>query len=814
MTETVCPCDVFVHPRLPLNPPGRSSISYRAGEFASFRHALLLARPGERQLTRWRPSPNRELPVHDLALQMVEWWAYVADVLTFYNERIANQAYLRTADLPESVSRLIRLLGYRPRPGIGATGVVAALLGAAGPGTGTVTLPENFQIQSKPGPGRRPQIFEVDTGTVVGRPEVVAVDPPPDPALVTVVAGDETVLLSGAASNLEAGDRVLVLPAGWTGSGALTLATVKSVTEERLPRGAPATRVAFSSPLGLGGAQAAGYRVLRSTLTARLWPYAANAAVVVTSASAHLDSVHRLLAPGDPVVLEVPGGAAEERRLLRVGATSELVWFANGNPADPATPRTSPPLDAKETLIGIPHTVVGFADPLPGADVSALGAVKSSLVAAFGWQEVGRPIPRPARSMAVGDAPLVLTAVDGAALPPMGAGVPVLVEDGSGAGVRGLAAAGTAPGSVSVRAATPATTLHPPLRALFGVVGVSRGETVPFEVLGSGDATKAVQVYTLKQSPLTYLPDPDPSSSSPYRSTLEVFVDGVRWTEVPSFYDRGPGDRVFVTREIEDGHTQVVSGDGVHGARFPSGSNNVTAAYRHGSGAVSPGPGGLSVIVRPRPGLKAIRNPVAVGGGSDPDPPDQIRRYAPKSVLTFGRAVSADDYETIAVQAPGVARARSYWGWDGGQQRAVVTVFVGDDDAAVSSAEVALAAADDPNRPVVVRLATPVTAGLFLAFRSDGSRPRAALTAEVRAALSAPSGLFGGEATRIGHGVYESEVDGACLAVPGVVAVHRLVFFVDRGTGFQLEPGPRFDPGVGAFFTLSPQLLFVFQEGG
>jgi hypothetical protein len=30
-----------------------------------------------------------------------------------------------------------------------------------------------------------------------------------------------------------------------------------------------------------------------------------------------------------------------------------------------------------------------------------------------------------------------------------------------------------------------------------------------------------------------------------------------------------------------------------------------------------------------------------------------VRTYAPRAVLTFGRAVSADDYEAIAAQAPG-----------------------------------------------------------------------------------------------------------------------------------------------------------------
>src|SRR2546429_4765894 len=142
MQTAICPCDTFVHPQVIFNSPGRNVLAYRPGDYITFRHALLLSRPDEIELQNWRPSAKG-----DLALQMVEWWAYLADILTFYNERIANETYLRTADLPESVKRLIGILGYRPRPGIGARGLVAALLNAQ---TET-TLPAGFQIQSKPG---------------------------------------------------------------------------------------------------------------------------------------------------------------------------------------------------------------------------------------------------------------------------------------------------------------------------------------------------------------------------------------------------------------------------------------------------------------------------------------------------------------------------------------------------------------------------------------------------------------------------------------------------------------------------------------
>ena len=176
----VCPCGGFAFPLTIFNLPGLTTLAYRAGDYTTFRHALLLPRSGETALTRtdasgavvqvWRPGASG-----DLAVQMVEWWAYLADVLTFYNERVANQAYLRTADLPESVNHLIRLLGYRPRPGIGATGTLAAL--AVGPNP--FTLRAGFQVQSKPGPGQQPQIFELSTDVTVTPPVGPPARPPP-----------------------------------------------------------------------------------------------------------------------------------------------------------------------------------------------------------------------------------------------------------------------------------------------------------------------------------------------------------------------------------------------------------------------------------------------------------------------------------------------------------------------------------------------------------------------------------------------------------------------------------------------------------
>src|SRR5262249_43062427 len=59
--------------------------------------------------------------------------------------------------------------------------------------------------------------------------------------------------------------------------------------------------------------------------------------------------------------------------------------------------------------------------------------------------------------------------------------------------------------------------------AVYGNVGVvSRGQSVPREVLGSGDGSVPSQSFVLQKKPLTYLASPD--SPSGVRNTLQVAV--------------------------------------------------------------------------------------------------------------------------------------------------------------------------------------------------------------------------------------------------------------------------------------------------
>ena len=371
-----------------------------------------------------------------------------------------------------------------------------------------------------------------------------------------------------------------------------------------------------------------------------------------------------------------------------------------------------------------------------------------------------------------------------------GAGVPVVVSD-AGSGDVTIAATGTPPSAIP--ASNP---LAVPLQLLLSLVPVSRGTTVTNEVLGSGNAALASQSFTLAKSPLTYFP-----TAGGTTSTLRVTVNKVEWQEVPSFYNQAPTARVFVvTRSADQTVTTVTFGDGVNGARLPSGTGNIVAGYRYGSGAASPPAGLLTTINQPQLNLASIQNPVPVSGGADPQSPDDVRTAAPASVTTFGRAISASDYEEIARQTPGVSRATTYRTFDEAGQRALVTVYVGDGQAAVAAAARAFAGAGDPNRQVLPVAASPIKLSLSCRLMvAAGQQGDTVVTAATAAVSASPDGLFSPGRMGIGQRLYRSAI-AAALMVPGVTAVHEL-----EVTGAEHALGEVLDPGVGAYFDLSPE---------
>jgi hypothetical protein len=146
------------------NRPGLSALVYRVGTHATFLETMLarLASFSFESPSAAETYPARPLmglatrEASDAAIAFLDAWALVADVLTFYQERIANEGFLRTATERRSVLELARLLGYQPRPGVAASVYLAYTLD---PGS-EVVVPQGTRSQSVPGPEELPQAFE------------------------------------------------------------------------------------------------------------------------------------------------------------------------------------------------------------------------------------------------------------------------------------------------------------------------------------------------------------------------------------------------------------------------------------------------------------------------------------------------------------------------------------------------------------------------------------------------------------------------------------------------------------------------------
>src|SRR5260370_9155672 len=87
-----------------------------------------------------------------------------------------------------------------------------------------------------------------------------------------------------------------------------------------------------------------------------------------------------------------------------------------------------------------------------------------------------------------------------------------------------------------------------PVDVFGNVVKASRGETVLAEILGSGDASATNQTFKLKKNPITYTPSATAGNETGVASTLKVYVGGVRWTEVPTFYGVAPDAQGYIVK--------------------------------------------------------------------------------------------------------------------------------------------------------------------------------------------------------------------------------------------------------------------------
>jgi len=722
------------------NRPGLDEIAYRIGTHALFKESLLasLSSSHHPQLVDLKTRED-----DDFTIALIDAFSCVADVLTFYQERLANEAFLRSADERLSLRQLARLIGYKLSPGVAADAWLAFTLeeapGAPSEAVGRTTVAVGTRVQSTPGPDEKPQIYET-VEEIAGRVAWNAIRPPLNERH-PLASGISPLFFAGLATALKPGDGVLFPPAaGGAAFGVIT--GVETIAELQITRASvayltaapergavpnfqdpdPALAAPASEYLGetwagadlAAEAEVEGFDVDELLATFQDNPAPPPNVMVLRSRAAVFghnapawnvlplplkvqEKKYSVAGDGSVTLVEtIPAPFASSADWIDAKTLADLDDGSDHLYLDSAYPG----IDESGTVVLRSAGTWAIYEVEKAADVTHTGFNLSAKVTRLqldGSDELDQFGPRSTTVYGGGEVlPLARTpvtsdfAADGDGWIDLDGWVPGL-ETGRKVLLSGRAVGGEdepvseaayleeveydlwPDGGTRVR-------LSPVPQYVYArdsvtinanVAAATHGESVE-EILGSGDARVPYQSFVLAQPPLTFV---GAAGNGGRVSTLEIRVNDVLWHEVDSLYDHPPQERIYVTRQTDDGKTIVQFGDGVTGARLPTGTNNVRARYRKGIGLDGRvGDGQLDVLVSRPLGLKGVDNPLPAEGGEDPETLDEARTNAPLTVTTLGRAVSLQDYEDYARTFAGIAKAQATWTWTGKRRSVFLSV--------------------------------------------------------------------------------------------------------------------------------------------
>lgn len=335
-------------------------------------------------------------------------------------------------------------------------------------------------------------------------------------------------------------------------------------------------------------------------------------------------------------------------------------------------------------------------------------------------------------------------------------------------------------------------------------ISATQAITVKDEIVG-GSTGRPNQILKVASTPVIMR---DPSETATGADGKPVHITTIRleiaenkdefkvWREVEDFLASGPDDPHFVFNRTTG---EIKFGDGLRGripvanADNPS-SNIVARNYRYGgtkAGNVSAG--AINQLQTFVPNVDSATNLRPASGGTDEETLDAAKQRAPRELKSKGRAVTSEDFETLAMSAPGarVRRAKAlplaHPKFPGTPIPGVVSVIVVSDSDAADPTE---APNPSPNRATIAAVcawlnkARLLTCEVYVVppeyhlveLRGDiVVRPEYDL-AEVKQALDNKMlryfhPLVGGEdgqGWEFGHDIFYSDVYRAILQVPGV----------------------------------------------
>lgn len=783
----ICGCCEGVRALTPAsleNPPGQPALTYRVGTHARFKQSMQADLANEPAL-----APLTTRADDDAAIALLDAWATTLDVLTFYQERIANEGFLRTATERMSLLELARSIGYELRPGVAASTLLAfqveTIPGTNQPAPGApnpVSIKVGTKAQTIPGQDELPQTFET-IEEISARAEWNLLKPKQTKAKIPEY-GSKELHLQGVATQLKPGDALLIIGQEQLDDPAnerwdfRRVETVTPLTEKNI------TRVTWQEGLGWHRRGT----ILPAAINQRVYTFRTRANLFGYNApewrTMSLETRKNFGDATDPAAKsEWPKFTIKD--VSEVNNDAELILYL-----DALYPQIIP---ASWIVVSAPdYQEVYFVDKASEDERKAYALASKAMRLELTGENLYEKFNKKIREVVVFAQSEELTLVEAPDPSPIHAGTNTLELDSA---VEHLAA-----GQPLILAGNQAATGDPIAEAvtlaqvngaqlvftknlvnsyqrdtakIFGnVARATHGETKT-QILGNGDGAQPFQKFQLKDKPLTYVAASDEPSGA--RSTLQVRVNDLLWQETAALYGLKPRDRAFITRRDDVGETTVQFGDGAQGARLPSGDENVQATYRVGIGLAGMVKAEQISLLMTRPlGAKSVVNPIAPEGAQDPETRDRARQNAPLTVLTLDRIVSLQDYQDFASAYAGIGKAQAVWLWDGEKRIAHLTVASAAGAPVAENSELrerlrqAIAASCDPTQNVVIGTYMP----LFFTLRANVKLDATYIEEKVLAAITqALQSAFSFEARGFGQRVTESEVIALIQNIPGVVYV-------------------------------------------
>lgn len=707
MSENACFCDTFVHPADIFIPAGLSVLPRQIATFPEFRTAMLACISTHYPLSKWNARKE-----DDLGVMLLEMWAYICDSLTFYDKVFAQELFLRTAQEKNSVTGLINLLGYIPRPAISST----ASLYSIAEGTQTITLPEGTAFRSGAFDDESPQIFELDSeSSVLSFSNKWSIKPVIYPNIKTT---NPNLLYTIPSSEIK--EDALVLLKNVDSINASRGLKVKSTEVLEGIDEKNYTEVTFQTNIQLSGGEPTNALSLQApSYEAVLWTIVTidsstgnviDASVETTSSYTKitLDKVYPGIESNQTVLIRKD----EEYRTFQLTEVSQVTRTPNEETTATINGHSYniPSLAVPCTQIKLDVSINDSSRKVSSSSIDWIDDHRAQLTVYFGFSKIAEITNLPEEKLYDID-PLELDGVINETIDTTKVYELALVDYYSN---NHIVKATFEEDTNSIKLGQGEgweTPLQMPVEAYGNIISVSRGETITNEILGTGDATVSNQQFTLKKKPLSYFLDS--TAKSGVKNTLEVYVDGLKWKEVMVFYNIGSEEEVYIVRQDEEENSIVTFGDGKRGRRLPTGAQ-VIAYYRFGAGKASPPSGIINQIANPVEGLNNVYNPLAATGGEDAELAENIRKYAPASILVLGRAVSIEDMVAIAQSIPGVRRAQASWEWNKQKQRPMVSIwYIGEDYLEAKISE-SLRNMCDPSTPIIVNKASEIPVSLTI----------------------------------------------------------------------------------------------------